>query len=481
MNDLRITPMKGLWDLLATLNGAHVQGRAAPTILRVHTDTRTVQAGDLFVALKGERFDAHEFLPQAAVAGAVAAVASHGLKAAGMPGVEVPDTRVALGQLAQLWRQQFDLPVIAVTGSNGKTTVTQMVASILRAATADAALATQGNLNNDIGVPLTVLRLRELHKMAVIELGMNHPGEILALAKMALPTVVLVNNAQREHQEFMHTVEAVARENASAFQVLRAPGVAVFPSDDTYSELWQQLADQQGCQTLKFSDTDTQADVYGHAQWVDGMWQMTLRIPQGEAVLRLKIAGRHNVRNALAASACAHAAGVRLADIVAGLESFEPVQGRSRAVALELEGKHITLVDDTYNANPDSVRAAIDVLAELPGPSLLVLGDMGEVGEQGLAFHDEVLRYALAQGIKQIWVTGSWMEQTSQPLLNESKALRYWARVEDLLPALELQASGYASILVKGSRFMKMERVVHALTALQTKPNGAHREGAHAA
>lgn len=481
MTDLRITPMNGLWDLLTGLSGAYVHGHAAPQILRVHTDTRTVQAGDLFVALKGERFDAHEFLPQAAAAGAVAAVASHGLRAAGLVGVEVPDTRVALGQLAQRWRQKFDVPLIGVTGSNGKTTVTQMVASILRTATADAALATQGNLNNDIGVPLTVLRLREHHKMAVIELGMNHPGEILALARMALPTVVLVNNAQREHQEFMHTVEAVARENASAFEVLKTSGVAVFPSDDTYSGLWKTMADQQGCQTLHFSDTDTQADVYGHAQWVDGMWQMTLRTPQGEATLRLQIAGRHNVRNALAASACAHAAGVRLADIVVGLEKFEPVQGRSRAVALELETKRITLVDDTYNANPDSVRAAIDVLAELPGPSLLILGDMGEVGEQGLAFHDEVLRYALAQGIQQIWVTGAWMEQASQPMLHASPALRYWARVEDMLPALEQQASGYASLLVKGSRFMRMERVIHALTALQTKPNGAHREGAHAA
>ena len=481
MSHLRVSPMKGLWDLLTGLNAAHpIQGGKMPDVLRVHTDTRTLQAGDLFVALKGERFDAHEFLPQAAAAGAVAAVASHGLQAAGLSGVEVPDTQAALGQLAQLWRQQFDLPVIAVTGSNGKTTVTQMVASILRVATTDDALATQGNLNNNIGVPLTVLRLREHHKMAVIELGMNHPGEILALTHMALPTVVLVNNAQREHQEFMHTVEAVARENASAFEALKASGVAVFPLDDTYSALWQAMADRQGCQTLKFSDTDAQADVYGQAQWVDGMWQMTLRTPQGEATLRLHIAGRHNVRNAVAAAACAHAAGVRLEDIVVGLESFEPVQGRSRAITLALENKRITLVDDTYNANPDSVRAAIDVLAELPGPSLLVLGDMGEVGEQGLAFHDEVLRHALTLGIQQIWVTGAWMEQACQSLPKESPGLRYWPRVQDMLPALEQQAVSYASILVKGSRFMKMERVVHALTALQTHAHGAQREGVHA-
>jgi len=481
MSTLRTTPMKRLWTMLAQINGAQMQSGDAPDILRVHTDTRTLEAGDLFVALKGERFDAHDFLPQAAAAGAVAAVASHGLQEASMPGVLVPDTRQALGQLAKLWRQQFDLPVIAVTGSNGKTTVTQMVASILRAAHGDAALATQGNLNNDIGVPLSVLRLRELHKVAVFELGMNHPGEIAGLAAMALPTVVLVNNAQREHQEFMQTVEAVARENASAFAALNQQGVAVFPSDDDYTSVWQEMAAQQGCTTLRFSDADTRAEVHGHAKWVDGAWQMSLRTPQGQATLRLHIAGRHNVRNALAAAACAHAAGVRLAYIVQGLQSFEPVQGRSRAFALELQGKCITVVDDTYNANPDSVRAAIEVLAELPAPRLLVLGDMGEVGEQGLAFHDEVLRHAVAQGIDHIWVTGSWMQKASASLLKDSLALRYWNSVEDMLPEVSGQALGCSSILVKGSRFMKMERVVHALTALQTKPNGAQREGAHAA
>ena len=290
MSTLRTTPMKRLWTMLAQLNGAQMQSGDAPEILRVHTDTRTLEAGDLFVALKGERFDAHDFLPQAAAAGAVAAVASHGLQEASLPGVLVPDTRKALGQLARLWRQQFDLPVIAVTGSNGKTTVTQMVASILRAAHGDAALATQGNLNNDIGVPLSVLRLRELHKVAVFELGMNHPGEIAGLAAMALPTVVLVNNAQREHQEFMQTVEAVARENASAFTALNQQGVAVFPSDDEYTSVWQEMAAHQGCTTLRFSDTDAQAEVHGHAKWVDGAWEMSLRTPQGQVPLSLHIA-----------------------------------------------------------------------------------------------------------------------------------------------------------------------------------------------
>ncbi len=210
--------MKTLAQLLPQLTGAQTQGEPGPAVLRVHTDTRSLQPGDLFVALKGERFDAHDFLPQARAQGAVAAIAHSGLAAAGLPGVEVPDTRLALGELARLWREQFSLPLIAVTGSNGKTTVTQMIASILRAAAAGpAALATQGNLNNDIGVPLTLLRLRAEHRLSVVELGMNHPGEIAYLAALAQPTVALVNNAQREHQEFMGTVEAQ--------RPARAPGV----------------------------------------------------------------------------------------------------------------------------------------------------------------------------------------------------------------------------------------------------------------
>src|SRR5690606_21832206 len=196
--------------LLARLDGARVVGAVTDDILRVHTDTRSLRPGDLFVALRGERFDAHAFLAQARAAGAVAALAEHGLAEAGLPGVEVPDSRRALGQLGRLWREQFELPLIAVTGSNGKTTVTQMIAAILRAAAGEATHATRGNFNNDIGVPLTLLRLEASHRYSVVELGMNHPGEIAALAALVQPTVALVNNAQREHQEFMTSVEAVA-------------------------------------------------------------------------------------------------------------------------------------------------------------------------------------------------------------------------------------------------------------------------------
>ncbi len=456
--------MKTLAQLLPALPGARVVGElAGVSVGRVHSDTRTLQPGDLFVALRGERFDANDYLPQARASGAVAALAERGLGAAGLPGVEVADSRAALGELARLWRAQFALPLIAVTGSNGKTTVTQMIASILRAAAGDAALATQGNLNNEIGVPLTVLRLDASHRLAVVELGMNHPGEIEGLARIAQPTVALVNNAQREHQEFMASVEAVARENAACFQALPADGTAVFPADDGYTPLWRELAGAR--RVLTFGGAG--ADVSGEADWVDGAWRLRARAPAGAFEARLQIAGRHNVRNALAAAACALAAGVVLDAIARGLCEFEPVKGRSRVLGLALGGKALTLVDDSYNANPDSVRAAIEVLAELPGPRLLALGDMGEVGDQGLAFHDEVLRHALARGIDTVLVTGDWMAQAAAPLLAQAGGrLRYFKDFDALQSEALALAPAMGSVLVKGSRFMRMERLLQSLQAL---------------
>jgi UDP-N-acetylmuramoyl-tripeptide--D-alanyl-D-alanine ligase len=472
--------MKTLGQLFAQLGGARVVGQPDLAITRVHTDTRSLQPGDLFVALKGERFDAHDFLPQAAAQGAVAAIAHSGLAEAALPGVEVPDTRRALGELALLWRQQFHLPLIAVTGSNGKTTVTQMIASILRAAAGDAAHATQGNFNNDIGVPLTLLRLKTSHKLSVVELGMNHPGEIAELAAITRPTVALVNNAQREHQEFMATVEAVARENGEVLRALADDGVAVFPSDDAYTPLWSGLA--AGRRLMTFSDTDAAADVAGvEADWQRGAWTLCFTSPAGKATVHLKIAGRHNVRNALAATACALAAGVTLDAVVQGLNAFEPVGGRSRALALHLDGRTITLIDDTYNANPDSVRAAIDVLAELPAPRLLVLGDMGEVGEQGLDFHEEVLRHARDRGIEAVHVAGDWMRQAA-PVW---PAVTHWNEVPAMAGAVCAAVSDdrpvFQSVLVKGSRFMRTERVVNALLALDPAQDNNKKDNAHAA
>ncbi|MCU0763194.1 MAG: UDP-N-acetylmuramoyl-tripeptide--D-alanyl-D-alanine ligase [Hydrogenophaga sp.] len=477
--------MKTLAQLLPLLSGARKVGDLNVSIARVHSDTRSLRAGDLFVALKGDRFDAHDFLPQARAAGAVAALVQSGLAGAGLPGVEVPDTRRALGELATRWRGQHVLPLIAVTGSNGKTTVTQMIAAILRAAVGEAAHATEGNFNNDIGVPLTLLRLRPEHRLSVVELGMNHPGEIAAIAAMAQPTVALVNNAQREHLEFMSSVEAVARENAQVFHALPSDGVAVFPSDDAFTPLWRELVGQR--RAVTFSDTDAGAEVQARdVAWADGAWRFTVAAGGLSASCRLHIAGRHNVRNALAAVACAIAAGVRLADAVRGLDAFVPVGGRSRALSLNLPGGAVTLIDDTYNANPDSVRAAIDVLAELPGPRLLVLGDMGEVGEQGLAFHLEVLRYAASKGLTDVHVTGDWMRRASAELRASGEPVPvHWMDVAELAARVASSAAtgSLRSVLVKGSRFMRMERVVHALVVLDqtvTAKNN-NKDNAHAA
>jgi murE/murF fusion protein len=450
----------------ALLPGSTLHGDPATPIARVHTDTRTLQPGDCFLALRGERFDAHDFLPQASGSGAVAVIAQRGVAESGLPGLTVSDTRAALSLLAAGWRARFGIPLVGVTGSNGKTTVTQMVAAILRAWMAaeqgeDAALATQGNFNNDIGVPLTLLRLREgQHRCAVVELGMNHPGEIAQLAAIAAPTVGLVNNAQREHQEFMHTVEAVARENGSVLQSLSRSGVAVFPADDAHTPIWRELA--QGCRVIDFA-TQGVAAVTGTATWQAAPtphWQISLVTPQGEAEVALAMAGRHNVRNALAATAAALGAGVPLARIVAGLQAFQPVKGRSQLQQATVHGRAVTLVDDTYNANPDSVRAAIDMLADLPGPHWLVLGDMGEVGNQGPAFHEEVGAYALARGIEHIWTAGSLCAHTAQAARS-----RHFDSAADIVAALSQPDAtpNVASILVKGSRFMKMEQVVAAL------------------
>ena len=439
------------------LASAHVVGDGAVRFYRVHTDTRTLQSGDLFVALKGDNFDAHSFLPQAREKGAVAAIAQHGLAECGLPGLEVADSKLALGELAAAWRAQFKLPLIAVTGSNGKTTLTQMIAAILRAWKADGAFATEGNFNNDIGVPLTLLRLRASHQAAVVELGMNHPGEIAYLATLAKPTVAVVNNAQREHLEFMSTVEAVARENGTVLRTLDASGIAVFPADDDYATIWRQIAGAR--RALTFAQTG-KADVTATAHWVEGCWQVAARTPAGPLEFSLHIAGKHNVKNALAAAACALAIDVPLVFIAQGLSAFEPVKGRSRSLQVNLPGHALTLIDDTYNSNPDSMKAAIDVLAELPGPRLLVMGDMGEVGDQGLRFHREAGEQARASGIDMLFTIGAQSAKANSAF----GPGRHFETMDELNAAVLAQLPQAASMLVKGSRFMKMERVVQAIS-----------------
>jgi len=454
----------------ALLPGSTLVGDGAIRIERVHSDTRSLQRGDLFVALKGERFDAHDFLAQAQGSGAVAAIAERGLEEAGLPGLQVADTQQALTALARAWRERFQLPLIAVTGSNGKTTVTQMIATILRAWLGDAAFATAGNLNNHIGVPLTLLRLRQdegaWHRAGVVELGMNHPGEIAELAAITAPTVALVNNAQREHQEFMASVEAVAHENGAVIAALGASGTAVFPADDAHAPLWQQLAGNRP--TLTFALTGA-ADVTCHAEWVVDHWAVLLQTPAGASTVQLQVAGWHNVKNALAATACALAAGCPLDAIRRGLEAFAPVKGRSQVKRFERDGQPITLIDDSYNANPDSVRAAIEVLASLPGPRWLVLGDMGEVGDQGPAFHREVGAFAKARGIDALWTVGDASTHAAAAFAGA----RHFDTVASLLASLP-QAPACAAALVKGSRFMKTEQVVAALLATASDAGGAH-------
>ncbi len=477
-------PMMTLGLAHQLLPGSVLVGDPATPLMRVHTDTRTLQAGDFFVALRGERFDAHDFLPQAAQAGAVAVMGQRGVAESGLPGLVVSDTRAALGWLASGWRTRFSVPLIAVTGSNGKTTVTQMVASVLRAWMAQgvgeqAALSTLGNFNNDIGVPLTLLRLREgVHHCAVVELGMNHPGEIEQLAALAAPSVALVNNAQREHQEFMHTVEAVARENGSVLASLPRTGVAVFPADDAeHTPIWQALS--AGRRVMDFALGGTPAAVNGSAHWVDVStgadrphWQISLRTPMGQAQVALYMAGEHNVRNALAATAAALGAGAPLQAVVQGLCDFVPVKGRSALMTVPRAQGALTLVDDSYNANPDSVRAAIDMLAGLPGPHWLVLGDMGEVGDQGPAFHEEVGRHARAQGIEHVWTAGSLCRHTALAVGEHARSFDSAAEIVAALHSAGDAMPDVASVLVKGSRFMKMETVVAAVTALAA--GGAH-------
>ena len=448
----------------ALLPGSSVVGAGTTSFLRVHSDTRTLRAGDLFVALKGEHFDAHDMLAEARAKGAVAALAQRGLAEAGMVGLLVADTQCALEQLAAAWRARFHLPLVAVTGSNGKTTVTQMIAQVLRAWHGEGAFATEGNYNNHIGVPLTLLRLRQddglWHRAGVVELGMNHPGEIAQLARMAQPTIALVNNAQREHQEFMASVEAVARENGAAIEALGPGGTAIYPADDAHAGLWRQLAGTRPRLTFALHGP---ADVTADAQWVvqgePAHWALTLHTPAGPVQVALRLGGLHNVHNALAACACALAAGAPLAAIQRGLDGFEPVKGRSQIKTATLHGVPVILVDDSYNANPDSVRAAIDMLAAMPAPRLLLLGDMGEVGDRGPAFHAEVGAYAQARGIEQLWCAGAQSVAAAQAF---GATARHFADVPSLIAARE-QLPAAASLLVKGSRYMQMERVVQAL------------------
>ncbi len=439
----------------------------------VSTDSRTVRAGELFIALRGDKFDGHAFIATAKERGAVAAVVDAvGAEAlgdaAGLPLLVVADTRIALGDLAAYWRARFTFPVIGVTGSNGKTTNKEMITSILKAAFGnDAVLATQGNLNNDIGLPLTLLQLGPEHRAAVVEMGMNHPGEIAYLARVGRPTVALVTNAQRAHLEGMGTLDTIAAEKGSIFSGLGADGVAVFNALDPWAPLWREQSAH--CRRLCFAleaPAGVDADVTGHCQ-LHGLDNRVLIEAGGEQIeVTLALPGAHNARNALGAAATALAAGVSLESVRAGLAAFRGIKGRLQRCA----GLHgATVLDDTYNANPDSVRAGIDVLAATVGRKILVLGDMGEIGEMTGQFHDEVGGYAKSQGVDRLLAFG---ESSALAAHNFGTGGEHFRKIEDLIAALVAEMDAESIVLVKGSRFMRMERVVDAITVANENEPG---------
>ncbi len=447
-----------LSDIAAACNGRLIGADQA--VHAVSTDTRQLAAGVLFVALRGERFDAHDFLEQALASGAAALMVSDAARIpAGASALLVDDTRLALGRMAAAWRRKFAIPVLAVTGSNGKTTTKEMIAAVLKAAFGDAVLATQGNLNNDIGLPLTLLGLRETHRAAVIEMGMNHPGEIAYLAPLGAPTVAVVTNAQRAHLEGMGDLDEVAREKGSIFGGLMPEGVAVINADDRYADFWRGMAGAHRQRTFGIDHpADVRATVHQHGLST----RLELVAPEGSAEVALALPGRHNARNALAAAATCLAAGIPFDAVVRGLEAISGVKGRLQKRA----GKTGAMVlDDTYNANPDSVRAGIDVLAATIGRKILVLGDMGEIGEASGQFHDEIGGYAKSQGIDRLYALG---EASQQAVRNFGEGARHFCNVEKLIAAVSKELGPETTVLVKGSRFMKMERVADAL-ALEEK------------
>jgi UDP-N-acetylmuramoyl-tripeptide--D-alanyl-D-alanine ligase len=434
----------------------------------VSSDSRKLVQGDLFIALRGEHFDGYEFVEQAARGGAAAAMVNAnsiggkisvcGKKQGGelIPLLVVEDTRLALGELAAHWRKQFDIPLIAITGSNGKTTVKEMLAGILRAAAGsdDAVLATAGNLNNDIGLPLTLLKMGRQHRYAVIEMGMNHPGEIDYLTRIARPDMALVNNAGTAHLEGLGSVEAVARAKGEIFAGLRANGTAIINADDESAPLWRSLV---GAHPLLEFGLGQQADVSGRWHPKGFGLQIEVRTPQGSFTADLKVPGEHNACNALAATAAAIGLNIPLETIASGLERFGGVSGRMQ----RKPARHgAALIDDTYNANPASLSAAIGVLARAAGKRVLVLGDMGELGEKAATLHAETGKEARDAGIEKLFALGALSANAAREF---GSGARHFESIEDLQRALEKELDGNTTVLVKGSRFMKMERVVKFL------------------
>lgn len=427
----------------------------------VSTDTRAIAPGELFFALKGERFDAAQFLEAAFRAGAAGAVIGYG-DASPLPQgasvIRVEDTRAALGRLAAYWRNRFTLSVVGLTGSNGKTTVKDMIAAVLRAHCGDPeqVLATEGNLNNDIGVPITLLRLRERHRYAVVEMGMNHAGEIRYLTGLARPDIALVNNAGTAHIGILGSREAIARAKGEIYEGLSERGIALINADDAYASMWRDANKDRAIVDFALDAPASVTGRYaGHALHSD----IVVQTPAGEAQFTLPVPGVHNVRNAIAASAAGFALGVAPESMARALGSFHGPKGRMQ----RYRGKAgSTLIDDTYNANPDSTLAAIAVLGGLNGRRLLVLGDMGELGTEAEAQHRAAGGAARAAGIEYLFTLGELTARTAEAF---GEGAQHFESIDVLVDAVAAVLDAQTTVLVKGSRFMRMERVVRALEA----------------
>ena len=445
------------WAAAAT--GGMLAGADA-SFARVATDTRRIGAGELFVALSGPNFDGHDFAPQAAKAGAVGLLVARRLEVA-LPQVVVEDTRLALGRLGAAWRARHSMPLLAVTGSNGKTTTKQMLASIM--ARRGPCLATRGNLNNDIGVPLTLLELEAGHQSAVIELGANHRGEIAYLASLAAPSVALVTNAAPAHLEGFGGLDGVAAGKGEVYEALPADGVAVINADDHYAEYWRRLA---GARRVVSFGRSAGADF---REVGDRRGKLECVTPYGPLSIALPLPGDHNRSNALGAMAAAAAAGATAEQVVAGLESVEVPGGRLAEVA----GRGgATLIDDSYNANPASMRAALEWACGLGRRVLFVMGDMGELGVDSATLHAEIGARARALGVARLFAIGTL---TPHAVAAFGDGASHHADIAELCRALERALAPGCVVLIKGSRSARMERVVDALRAdVRSTGSGGH-------
>jgi UDP-N-acetylmuramoyl-tripeptide--D-alanyl-D-alanine ligase len=419
----------------------------------VTTDTRALGEGSLFVAIPGDRFDGNDFVEEAFAKGAAGALVSR-LAASQLPQIEVRDSRRALGAMGRAWRASFSIPVVAVTGSSGKTTVKELIAAIL--SVSRSVCVTQGNLNNDIGVPLTLMRITAEHDAAVIEMGANHAGEIGYLAELAQPTVGVITNAAAAHLEGFGSLRGVCQAKGELLDHLPRAGTAVLNADDQFRSDWVARSRCEFTVTFGFAPT-ADCRVLGEPHFLANGSEFRMHLPDGEeADVWLPLLGRQNVANALAAAAAAQAVGTSVEDIIAGLARATPVRGRLRAVS----GRNgATIIDDSYNANPGSVHAALDHLAALAGRRILVFGNMAELGPTGPELHKEIGEYARGR-CDVLFAIGDLASEAAKAFGTEGRRV---ADIEEARAALDPLLAANVTVLVKGSRVMGLDRLVRTL------------------